>query len=151
MTIWSFYHKTIEFLHHGFKSSKIRLFSLLKTGILKYLGKIQLVYLVIEEGNWLHSQDSAIEKPEGGFDALICMGNSFAHLPDTDGNQAVHYQAIQNFYDFLRPGGILIIDHRNYDHIVAGNKAPMKNIYYQVSNFWLQSSIKHFDKAFRVN
>ena len=70
MTIWSFYHKTIEFLHHGFKSSKIRLFSLLKTGILKYLGKIQLVYLVIEEGNWLHLQDSAIEKPEGGFDAL---------------------------------------------------------------------------------
>ena len=110
-----------------------------------------MIYLVIEEGNWLHLQDSAIEKPEGGFDALICMGNSFAHLPDTDGNQAVHYQAIQNFYDFLRPGGILIIDHRNYDHIVAGNKAPMKNIYYQVSNFWLQSSIKHFDKAFQVN
>ena len=86
----------------------------------------------IEEGNWLHLKDAAITVPDDGFDALICMGNSFAHLPDFDGNQTGHYTAIQNFYNFLRPGGILIIDHRNYDHIVRGGKAPMKNIYYKV-------------------
>lgn len=62
------------------------------------------------------------------------MGNSFAHLPDFDGNQTNHILAIRNFHSFLRPGGILIIDHRNYDHIVNGGKAPMKNIYYQVYN-----------------
>jgi len=84
----------------------------------------------IAEGNWLHLDDAEITTPKGGFDALICMGNSFAHLPDFDGKQTSHYTAIKNFYRFLRPGGILVIDHRNYDHIVSGNKAPMKNIYY---------------------
>lgn len=86
---------------------------------------------VIEEGNWLSLKESNIEFPEGGFDAIICMGNSFAHLPDFDGNQSSHKQAIENFYDCLRPGGILVIDHRNYDAICEGGKAPMKNIYYQ--------------------
>jgi len=86
---------------------------------------------VIEEGNWLSLDDSEIEPPEGGFDALICMGNSFAHLPDFDGQQTNHLTAIQNFHNMLKPGGILVIDHRNYDHIISGGTPPMKNIYYQ--------------------
>jgi len=85
---------------------------------------------VVEEGNWLHLNEACFDVPADGFDALICMGNSFAHLPDFDGNQSGHFTAVQNFYNMLRPGGILIIDHRNYDHIVSGGKAPMKNIYY---------------------
>ena len=60
------------------------------------------------------------------------MGNSFAHLPDFDGDQSSHRHAIENFHECLRPGGILVIDHRNYDYICAGGKAPMKNIYYSV-------------------
>lgn len=86
---------------------------------------------VIEEGNWLRLREADIEIPGEGFDAIICMGNSFAHLPDFDGQQKSHITAISNFRDLLRPGGILLIDHRNYDHIVKGGKAPMKNIYYQ--------------------
>ena len=103
------------------------------------------VFLVIEEGNWLSLSDSDFTIPNDGFDALICMGNSFAHLPDFDGNQSGHFKAIQNFYNMLRPGGILIIDHRNYDHIVSGGKAPMKNIYYSVSVliFTLCLVVKH--------
>ena len=77
-------------------------------------------------------REAAIDIPNDGFDAIICMGNSFAHLPDFDGDQSSHSLAIQNFYDCLKPGGVLVIDHRNYDHICAGGKAPMKNIYYQV-------------------
>ena len=61
------------------------------------------------------------------------MGNSFAHLPDFDGDQRAHILAVQNFHDALKPGGILVIDHRNYDHIISGGKPPMKNIYYGVS------------------
>lgn len=86
---------------------------------------------VIEEGNWLHLDEASFPIPGDGFDAIICMGNSFAHLPDFDGNQTNHYKAIQNFHNVLRPGGILVIDHRNYDHICSGGRAPMKNIYYQ--------------------
>jgi len=33
----------------------------------------------------------------------------------------------------IRPGGILIIDHRNYDFILDSGRAPSKNIYYNVS------------------
>ena len=30
----------------------------------------------------------------------------------------------------LKPGGVLIIDHRNYDYILKHGRAPKKNIYY---------------------
>merc|ERR1711902_470315 len=33
----------------------------------------------------------------------------------------------------LKPGGILIIDHRNYDYILKHGKSPNKNIYYNSS------------------
>lgn len=39
---------------------------------------------VIEEANWLTLQED-IQKPGDGFDAVICLGNSFAHLPDFKG------------------------------------------------------------------
>ena len=37
-------------------------------------------------------------------------------------------------YDMLKPGGILIIDHRNYDYILKNGRAPKKNIYYNSQN-----------------
>jgi glycine N-methyltransferase len=78
---------------------------------------------VIEEANWL-TIDDEIDLPKGGgFDALICMGNSFAHLPDFFGDQRDQRRAIQNFYSLIRPGGTLIIDH---------GQAPKNNIYYNV-------------------
>ncbi|XP_040839333.1 glycine N-methyltransferase isoform X3 [Ochotona curzoniae] len=40
---------------------------------------------VIEEANWL-TLDKDVPRPAGGgFDAVICLGNSFAHLPDCKG------------------------------------------------------------------
>ncbi|KAL0969890.1 hypothetical protein UPYG_G00234040 [Umbra pygmaea] len=36
---------------------------------------------VIEEANWLTLTED-VQKPNDGFDAVICLGNSFAHLPD---------------------------------------------------------------------
>ncbi|XP_065257138.1 glycine N-methyltransferase isoform X2 [Emys orbicularis] len=67
---------------------------------------------VIEEANWL-TLDKDVQKPGDGFDAVICLGNSFAHLPDFK-------------------GGLMVIDHRNYDYILAtGCAPPGKNIYYK--------------------
>lgn len=87
---------------------------------------------MIEEANWL-TIDDEIDLPKGGgFDALICMGNSFAHLPDFFGDQRDQRRAIQNFYSLIRPGGTLIIDHRNYDTIIEQGQAPKNNIYYNV-------------------
>ena len=43
---------------------------------------------------------------------------------DFDGNGTGHQVAITIFYDMLKPRGVLVIDHRNYDMIVAG-KTPL--------------------------
>lgn len=83
---------------------------------------------VIEEANWLTLVDD-IEGAET-FDAVVCLGNSFAHLPDMAGDQSEHRQAISNFAHMVKPGGILVIDHRNYDHIIDKGTAPTHNIYY---------------------
>ena len=80
---------------------------------------------------------------DGGFDAIVCMGNSFAHLPDFNGDQREHGLAIQNFYNLVKPGGILMIDHRNYDYILDHGHAPSKNIYYNVSDTNLISFKDH--------
>jgi glycine N-methyltransferase len=41
--------------------------------------------IVVEEANWL-ALDSEAEYLKEGFDAVICLGNSFAHLPDFEGD-----------------------------------------------------------------
>lgn len=90
---------------------------------------------VIEEANWLTLEDDMDDSvPEDGYDAIICMGNSFAHLPDYHGDNRDHVTAIKQFYNLLKPGGILVIDHRNYDYILDYGKAPSHNIYYDSSN-----------------
>ena len=53
---------------------------------------------MIEEANWLNLDEDLEEmdgKPEGGFDAVICLGNSFAHLPDFGGNQVLKFDSLE--------------------------------------------------------
>ncbi|KAL7638800.1 UNVERIFIED_CONTAM: hypothetical protein RMT77_010334 [Armadillidium vulgare] len=83
---------------------------------------------VIEEANWLTLPEDI--EGYGTFDAVVCLGNSFAHLPDLSGDQSEHRLAVKNFAQMVKPGGILLIDHRNYDYIVKNGKAPSHNIYY---------------------
>lgn len=84
---------------------------------------------VIEEANWLTMEESIVAPP-GGFDAGVLLGNSFAHLPDFHGDMRDHKKCMENFVKLIKPGGIFIIDHRNYDYILANGRAPSKNIYY---------------------
>lgn len=69
---------------------------------------------------------------DGYFDAVICLGNSFAHMMDESGEQKEQKHAITNFMKCLKPGGLLLIDHRNYDHILDTGDTPTKCIYYNV-------------------
>ncbi|XP_016961555.1 glycine N-methyltransferase [Drosophila biarmipes] len=89
---------------------------------------------VIEEANWLTLYDDIQEHIQDGFDAVICLGNSFAHLMDGFGDQREHKQAIGNFEKCLKPGGVLLIDHRNYDNILETGSTPAKSIYYNTSH-----------------
>ena len=67
------------------------------------------------------------------YDAVICIGNSFAHLMDTKGDKSEMLAALRNFERLLKPGGILVIDHRNYDKALDDGVVPSKNVYYKVS------------------
>lgn len=79
-----------------------------------------------------------------GFDAVICLGNSFAHMQDSFGDQREQKQAIMNFEKCVKPGGLLLIDHRNYDNIMDTGATPAKCIYYNVSSII-------FNKDFYLN
>lgn len=69
-----------------------------------------------------------------GFDAVLCLGNSFAHMLDSFGDQREQKQAIKNFEKCVKPGGLLLIDHRNYDSIMETGSTPAKSLYYNVIN-----------------
>ena len=50
------------------------------------------------------------------FDSIVCMGNSFTFLFEEHN----HRKVLDEFYLALKPDGVLILDHRNYDAILAG-------------------------------
>ncbi|XP_074039901.1 glycine N-methyltransferase [Leptinotarsa decemlineata] len=85
---------------------------------------------VIEEANWLTLYDDIEDYLGNGFDAVICLGNSFAHLLDNFGDQREQMQALRNFEKCVKPGGLLLIDHRNYDDIIDSGSTATKCIYY---------------------
>jgi glycine/sarcosine N-methyltransferase len=51
-----------------------------------------------------------------GFDALLCLGNSLPHLLTAE---ALH-ETLADFAAVLRPGGLLLIQNRNFDAVMAG-------------------------------
>uniref|UniRef100_A0A1A9W732 Glycine N-methyltransferase n=1 Tax=Glossina brevipalpis TaxID=37001 RepID=A0A1A9W732_9MUSC len=89
---------------------------------------------IIEEANWLTLYNDIKELIGKGFDAVICLGNSFAHLMDSSPEQCEHKKAIRSFEKCLRPGGMLLIDHRNYDNILETGSTPAKSLYYNTSH-----------------
>jgi len=42
---------------------------------------------VIEEANWMTLLDDIADISGDGFDAVICLGNSFSHMPDASGER----------------------------------------------------------------
>ncbi|SNR76519.1 glycine/sarcosine N-methyltransferase [Haloechinothrix alba] len=63
---------------------------------------------------------------QGQFDAVICLGNSFTHLF----SERDRRKALAEFYSVLKPNGILIIDHRNYDSILDNGFSSKHTYYY---------------------
>ena len=52
----------------------------------------------------------------GGFDALLCLGNSLPHVLSTHALMAT----LADFGAVLRPGGLLLIQSRNFDAVMRG-------------------------------
>ncbi|XP_011505080.1 PREDICTED: glycine N-methyltransferase [Ceratosolen solmsi marchali] len=85
---------------------------------------------IIEEANWLTLSDDVQHLIGDGFDAVICLGNSFAHMLDSFGDQREQRQALSHFERCVKPGGLLLIDHRNYDNVIKTGQTPTQCIYY---------------------
>ncbi len=51
----------------------------------------------------------------GAYEALTCLGNSLPHVTTED---ALH-RALQDFTHILKPGGLLVIQNRNLDRVLA--------------------------------
>ena len=83
------------------------------------LGNIRLV-----ETEWAYLNKSF---PGGNqFDAIVCLGNAFTHLFEED----ERLTALENIYSLLNPGGIAIIDHRNYDAMLDKGFSSKHQYYY---------------------
>lgn len=83
------------------------------------------------------------------YDALICLGNAFTHLFDHE----LRRQALASMYAVLKPGGVLIIDHRNYDRMLNDGYSS-KHMYYYTGHgvdarpVDLHSTLAHFAYTF---
>lgn len=87
---------------------------------------------IILEANWLTLYKDLEDVVGEGYDAIICLGNSFSHMLDPEGDQRDQRKALSNFKQCLKKGGLLIIDHRNFDEFQEGGLAPAKSIYYHI-------------------
>ena len=61
------------------------------------------------------------------FDSLLCLGNSLPHILTTHGLRA----ALEDFAACLNPGGLLLIQNRNFDAVVSGRERWMDPQAYQ--------------------
>jgi SAM-dependent methyltransferase len=59
----------------------------------------------------------------GSFDAIFCIGNSIAHAPDAPAMIA----AFEAFHSILAPGGMLVLDTHDWDHVHhAGSRVEIE-------------------------
>lgn len=96
--------------------------------------------------DWLHLAETHGRKK---FDAVICLGNAFTHLFDHE----LRRQALRSMYTVLKPGGLLIVDHRNYDRMLNEGYSS-KHMYYYTGQgvdarpVTLHDTLAHFEYTF---
>lgn len=62
----------------------------------------------------------------GTFDAVVCLGSSLCHVFEAGARMSV----LGTFRALLKPGGVLIVDQRNFRAIRAGKFKSSGNYYY---------------------
>ncbi|HEY9075822.1 MAG TPA: class I SAM-dependent methyltransferase [Anaerolineaceae bacterium] len=58
----------------------------------------------------------------GAFDSVLCLGNSLPHLLSAEEVR----QALQDFSAVLRPGGVLVLQNRNFDALMRSYQRWME-------------------------
>ncbi|KAI0208892.1 Glycine N-methyltransferase, partial [Lamellibrachia satsuma] len=75
----------------------------------------------IEKANWLTLPQDLRRidgLPKAGFDVVLCLGNSISMLPNFEGTKHNQKLTLFNLFAMVKPKGILVLDHRNYDVIL---------------------------------
>lgn len=62
----------------------------------------------------------------GVFDAVLCLGSSLCHVFERE----ERIKVLERFRGLLKPGGLLLIDQRNFQAILAGNFSSSGRYYY---------------------
>ncbi|WP_082060997.1 class I SAM-dependent methyltransferase [Pseudomonas abietaniphila] len=62
----------------------------------------------------------------GMFDAVLCLGSSLCHVFE----EAERIAVLKRFRRLLRPGGVLLVDQRNFQAILAGQFTSSGRYYY---------------------
>jgi len=84
------------------------------------------------------------EKTKGQFDALLCLGNSLPHLLSAADLQ----MGLADFAACLRPGGLLLIQNRNFDAVLAHQERWMAPQAHREGNTeWLFLRFYDFEPA----
>lgn len=82
------------------------------------------------------------------FDALLCLGNSLPHLLTREELTA----AVADFAACLRPGGLILIQNRNFDSVTAHKDRWMEpQAYQEGGREWLFVRFYDFISAERIN
>lgn len=76
----------------------------------------------LHQCDWLDLDPQKI----GTFDAVVCLGSSLCHVFD----QQTRHQVLKRFRSLLKPGGLLMIDQRNFQAIRAGRYKASGKYYY---------------------
>jgi glycine/sarcosine N-methyltransferase len=94
--------------------------------------------------------DLAAAFGEGAFDGLLCLGNSLPHLL----SETELKSALTVFARCLRPGGVLLIQNRNFDAIMASRQRWMEpQTFHDNENEWVFMRFYDFepDSIIRFN
>ncbi|MEQ8965137.1 MAG: methyltransferase domain-containing protein [Azospirillaceae bacterium] len=63
---------------------------------------------------------------EKAFDCVMMLGNSLTHLFDHESRR----DALEALYRVVKPGGIIVLDHRNYDRFLDQGYSTKHQYYY---------------------
>jgi glycine/sarcosine N-methyltransferase len=79
---------------------------------------------------------------EGTFEAVLCLGNSLPHALSA----AELAAALADFAACLRPGGLLIVQNRNFEAVMASRERWMEpQAYQEGENEWIFARFYDFD------